>query len=64
MRLADATYEDNNNIVPSYSMGGNSNVPLTSDSDSVIPKVLLDCGITDESLSVSSGRVANEFITF
>ena len=64
MRLADATYEDNNNIVPSYSMGGNSNVPLTSDSDSVIPKALLDCGITDESLSVSSGRVANEFIRF
>lgn len=64
MRLADATYEDNNNIVPSYIMGGNSNVPLTSDSDSVIPKALLDCGITDESLSVSSGRVANEFIRF
>ena len=64
MRLADATYEDNNNIVPSYNMGGNSNVPLTSDSDSVIPKALLDCGITDESLSISSGRVANEFIRF
>ena len=64
MRLADATYEDSNNIVPSYNMGGNRNVPLTSDSDSVIPKALLDCGITDESLSISSGRVANEFIRF
>lgn len=64
MRLVDATFEENNNIVPSYMMKGDEQNNRTSDNDSIIPKVFLDSGVTDESLSFSSRRVADELIMF
>lgn len=66
MRLSDATYDEDNNIVPSentqsVSRGIAQNI---EDSESVIPTFLSRLGITDESLSFATGRVAGELVKF
>ncbi len=66
MRLSDATYDEDTNIVPSentqsVSRGVTQNI---EDSESVIPTFLANLGITDESLSFATGRVAGELVKF
>lgn len=66
MRLSDATYDEDTNIVPSedtqsVSRGVTQNI---EDSESVIPTFLSRLGITDESLSFATGRVAGELVKF
>lgn len=66
MKLSDATYDEDNNIVPSEntqsaSRGITQNI---EDSESVIPTFLSRLGITDESLSFATGRVAGELVKF
>lgn len=66
MKLVDATYDEDNNIVPSVntksvSKGMAHNI---DESDSVIPMFLSKLGVTDESLSFATGRVAGELVKF
>lgn len=66
MKLVDATYDEDTNIVPSedtrkVSKGTTRNF---EESDSVIPTFLSKLGITDESLSFATGRVAGELVKF
>lgn len=66
MKLVDATYDEDNNIVPSEDIKSVSKgmAQNMEESDSVIPMFLTKLGITDESLSFATGRVAGELVKF